>query len=118
MFDIRMTGTRKEIDDYLDMMTNQGAFYVKISEPVSYADYIAHTMAKSGRTDAYKANEYRDKDVMVVFIRAFNSPEELVEDLKKEKRRKKKQEDSRFYKTVSTSSGVSYGGRRPETEEE
>lgn len=118
MFDIRMTGTKQEIDDYLDMMTKQGNFYVKISDPVPYADYIAHTMAKSGRTDAYKAKEYRDKDMMVVFIKAFNSPEELVEDLKREKRRKKAQEERGFLKTISTSSGVSYGGRRPAEEED
>ena len=118
MMRMRLIGTEEEIAMWIDIFTKQRKFYVKASEPVILKDYIDHTKKMAGRTDVYQPKECEDPDIKVVFIKGFQTQEELLKDCDKEKKYRKKQEEKNVFKTIRTSTGISYGGRRARTEED
>ncbi len=59
--ELRMKGTKAEIEDYLDMITNQGMFYTKITEQMTLKEYIENNLKKSNRTDPYNLKELEIK---------------------------------------------------------
>jgi len=110
--ELRMKGTKAEIEDYLDMITDQGMFYTKITEQMTLKEYIENNLKKSNRTDPYNLKELENKDISVVFIKVFLTKEELLDDAKREKKYKEKLAAKESFKTVRTSTGITYGGKR------
>lgn len=118
MIEIRMRGPDDEIEAYLDMIADQQVFFQKMFEPMKYKDYVEHTMKMSNRTVPYNYKELENADNTVLFIKVFKTQKALLEDCTREKKYKEKLAAKERLKTVRTSTGITYGGKRQKREEQ